>query len=95
MSGDGHHTTPLERALRQIPEQLGHAAWGSLPALVWLGLAPISPVLAGGVAGLALALPREIVDQWPIGRPWDTALDLSFFGLGGAVAGWVWGLVAA
>jgi hypothetical protein len=91
MSGDGHHTTPIERVLRQLIDQPGHMLWGALPAIVVLGLAPISPVLAGAVAGIAIALPREIVDQWPLSRWWDTALDLSFFALGGALAGWIGG----
>ncbi len=45
------------------------------------------PVLDGVLGALLLALPRELVDQWPIERPWDTVLDLSFFVLGGIAVG--------
>jgi hypothetical protein len=91
MSGDGQDTSPLERALRQLIDQPGHMLWGALPAIVVLGLDSVSPILAGAVAGLAIALPREVVDQYPISRWWDTALDLSFFVVGGAVAGYLGG----
>ena len=38
---------------------------------------------AGGLSGFLIALPRETVDQWPIGNWFDTILDLSFFIIGG------------
>lgn len=69
----------------QIGEQVLHFVWSAIP-LVAYSLIPV-PVLNGAIAGLLWALPRELVDQWPIERPWDTVLDLSFFTLGGALAG--------
>ena len=72
--------------MKKALEQLLHLAWGGLalvPVLLWPG------PLGGAASGIALALPRELVDQWPINRPLDTLLDLAMFGLGGAVAGLV------
>jgi hypothetical protein len=46
-------------------------------------------VLTGALSGLLLALPREFVDQWPIDHWSDTLLDLAFFVLGGALAGFL------
>jgi hypothetical protein len=78
--------------LIEIGEQLLHAIWAFAPiAFFWL----ISrrpkwgwrEVVGGAIVGLVIALPRELVDQWPIERPWDTVLDLSFFMIGGALAG--------
>ena len=65
-------------------EQALHALWAfaTLAALA----APWSARARGALSGLILALPRELVDQWPIERPLDTMLDLAFFMLGGALA---------
>lgn len=66
---------------KQIGDQFLHVAWAAAalaPVLLW-------PTWWGGaLSGLAFALPRELVDQWPINRWWDTVLDLAFFGIGGA-----------
>lgn len=73
-------------------EQLGHIAWTYAATIVfWLiiGLPRVGPmaVLGAATAALVFALPRELIDQWPIERPWDTALDLASFTVGGALAG--------
>lgn len=69
---------------KQLIDQAGHFFWS------FLALAPIillPGVVGGALSGLALALPRELVDQWPVGHWKDTILDLCFFTLGGAVLG--------
>jgi hypothetical protein len=88
MAGDGKDTTTLDRVLRSFAEQPGHAAWGFVPVAICFWLWG-HPMLAGALAGLALALPRELIDQRPINRIWDTVLDLVFFAGGGALAGWL------
>lgn len=71
--------------LKELYEQPLHTLW-AWAALVVFYYTPI-PILDGVLGALVLALPREIVDQWPIQRPLDTLVDLSFFALGGALAG--------
>lgn len=88
MSGDGKDTTWLDKLLHNAVEQPGHAAWGFVPIAIYLTLDG-HPIVGGACAAAAAALPREIIDQWPISRWWDTALDLAFFALGGATAGWL------
>jgi hypothetical protein len=70
---------------KKILDQVFHFAWS------FLALAPIvlmdSPIMGGALSGLFLGLPRELVDQWPVGHWKDTILDLAFFTLGGAVIG--------
>jgi len=78
--------------LVEMGEQLLHALWVFVPiALFWLIRERPAwgwrAVVGGALVGLLVALPRELVDQWPIERPWDTVLDLSFFMIGGACAG--------
>ncbi len=78
--------------LLEIADQLLHTLWAFAPIVVfWLILQrpkwPWRAIIAGAVAALVFALPREIVDQWPIERPLDTLLDLAFFVTGGAFAG--------
>ena len=58
-----------------------HFAWAFI-ALLPMAIAG-SVWWAGGLSGLLLALPRELVDQWPINHWSDTFLDLAFFVLGG------------
>lgn len=70
-----------------VRDQVLHLLWSLLPLLIF-HFTPV-PILDGALAGLAWALPREFVDQWPIERPKDTAIDLCFFALGGALAGLV------
>lgn len=72
----------------EILEQLAHIGWAFAPlAVLAAPRAGWWSILLGAAAGLLLALPRELVDQLPIERPWDTALDLSMFAVGGALAG--------
>ena len=73
---------------RKILDQVLHFAWAFIALIPVLTLR--NPVIAGALSGILIALPREIVDQWPIGDWRDTALDLAFFALGGGVVGfWV------
>lgn len=75
----------IGRKFRKILDQVLHFAWAFIaliPVMVW------GPTVVSGIcSALLLALPREIVDQWPINNWKDTLLDLAFFALGGAVAG--------
>ena len=69
---------------KQIIDQTLHFGWS------FIALIPI--LILGGfwgglLSGLLIGLPRELVDQWPVGHWKDTALDLAFFALGGAVIG--------
>jgi hypothetical protein len=79
-------------SLEDTYEQPLHLLWTLLP-LIAFSLIPV-PILNGVVAALLFALPRELVDQWPIERPWDTVKDLVFFALGGATASAIihWGV---
>lgn len=74
---------------QNILDQTLHAAWAFF-ALLPLVIYPDN-LIAGGLSGLLLALPREIIDQWPIGHIWDTVLDLSFFFIGGVLVVFIWG----
>ena len=79
-------------------DQVLHITWGFAVGIVyWLssGLLRMGPmaVLGGASAALVLALPRELVDQWPIDRPLDTVIDTTFFLVGGSIAGLTaWGV---
>lgn len=78
--------------LSQILDQTLHMLWAFVP-IVLFWLVRDRPkwgwraVVGGAVVGLTFALPRELVDQWPIERPWDTVMDLAFFATGGAFGG--------
>jgi len=72
-------------------EQILHLAW-SFFALAPLVLYPES-LIAGGLSGLLLALPRELIDQWPIKHVSDTIIDLGFFIIGGVLAVWIWRMI--
>lgn len=76
----------------EILDQALHMLWAFTPiAFFWLIRRRPKwgwrAVVGGAVAGLCIALPRELVDQWPVERPWDTVIDLTFFMTGGALAG--------
>lgn len=70
---------------RKIIDQIAHFLWA------FIALIPVLIIddhtIGGGLSGLLIALPRELVDQWPIGHWKDTLLDLLFFTLGGAAIG--------
>ena len=82
----------LKDVLSEILDQVLHLLWGFLPLVIFWAASKARRygplVLLGGFLGaVAFALPRELVDQWPINRWWDTVLDLAVFGLGGILAG--------
>lgn len=87
MAGDGVKTTAWKRVWRGAVDQIGHASWAAAAVAAAL-LIPV-PGLNGAVAGLVLALPRELVDQWPIDRWWDTVIDTAAFVMGGAVVSYL------
>lgn len=70
---------------KKVLDQVYHFAWA------FIALAPVlfidSPILGGAGTALLFALPRELVDQWPVRHWGDTVLDLTFFTLGGAAIG--------
>lgn len=77
----------------ELGDQVLHILWGFANiTLVWgaTGVRRLNRWWVIPTCGLAAAvsmLPRELVDQWPIERSWDTALDLTAMLLGGALAG--------
>ncbi len=78
--------------LSEILDQILHMLWAFTPiALFWLIRRRPQwgwrAVVGGAVVGLVIALPRELVDQWPINRPWDTVMDIAFFMVGGGLGG--------
>jgi len=78
----------IGRKWRKILDQPLHFLWAfiALTPVLTLG----NPVIAGALSGILIALPREVIDQWPINDWRDTLLDLAFFALGGGVIGfWV------
>jgi len=70
---------------KQVIDQSLHFLWSLI------ALAPImfidNHVLGGLLSGLFIGLPRELIDQWPIGHWKDTVVDLIFFAWGGAALG--------
>ena len=75
----------MKEVYQQLIDQPLHLIW-AFGALAVFEYTPV-PILDGVLAALVLAAPREFVDQWPINRWWDTLLDLSFFLIGGGLAG--------
>lgn len=78
--------------IKDIYEALLHLMWGFAPIAIFWGASKVRRygpmvLLAGFCGAVAMALPRELVDQWPIDRWWDTLIDLTMFGLGGMLAG--------
>jgi len=70
---------------KQLIDQTLHFLWSFIALIPVLVLN--DKILGGLLSGLLIGLPRELVDQWPIGHWKDTVLDLIFFALGGAVLG--------
>lgn len=84
----------MDEVLSEILDQVLHVLWGFLPFVIFWGASKARRygpmVLLGGFCGaVAFALPRELVDQWPINRVGDMILDTMMFGLGGLLAGLV------
>jgi ABC-type proline/glycine betaine transport system permease subunit len=77
----------IGRKWRKILDQILHFLWAFIALIPVMVMGPT--VIAGIMSALLFALPREIVDQWPIDHWDDTLLDLAFFALGGAVAGMI------
>jgi hypothetical protein len=74
--------------LQEVGEQILHLLWAFGPlAILAVPKTRWWSILTGALAGFILAAPRELIDQLPIERPWDTVLDLTFFIIGGALAG--------
>jgi len=74
----------IGRKWRKRLDQLFHLLWAMI------ALYPIASDpnwYMGGISGFLLGLPRETIDQWPIGHWEDTALDLLFFTIGGIIIG--------
>ena len=77
----------IGRKWRKILDQPLHFLWAFIaltPVAVWG-----ATVAACMLSALLLALPRELVDQWPINDWKDTLIDLIFFALGGAFVGMI------
>jgi hypothetical protein len=75
----------IGRKWRKILDQPLHFLWAFIaltPVVFWEASLP-----ACILSALLLALPREIIDQWPVDDWGDTLLDLLFFALGGAAVG--------
>ena len=77
--------TPLQELGKQLIDQPLHLLW-ALACLATFTFVRV-PILDGVLAALVLALPRELVDQWPIERKWAFFLALAFFAIGGGIAG--------
>ena len=72
---------------KQVIDQTLHFFWSAIALIPILVLD--DKILGGLFSGLLIGLPRELVDQWPIGHWKDTVLDLTFFALGGAAIGFL------
>ena len=77
----------IGRKWRKILDQVMHFLWTFI-ALIPV-LAMDNKVVGATFSAVLFALPREIVDQWPINNWRDTILDLAFFALGGWVIGFI------
>ena len=74
---------------KEIRDQLAHAG-AALQCLVPFGLIPC--ILTGALAGFGIGLVREITEEGEVSLPalkkaLGSRLDLSFWTLGGAIAG--------
>ena len=71
---------------KEIIDQVLHFLWSFIALLP---LAYFGPTIwSGGLSGLFLCLPRELVDQWNGGIGWGKILDIVFFTLGGMAVGY-------
>jgi len=77
----------IGKKYRKMLDQLMHFLWAFvalIPVLIFE-----SQVIGCMCSAILFALPREIVDQWPVDDWADTMLDLAFFALGGVVVGMI------
>lgn len=65
---------------------------GSIFSHGWWAAALVTPAAlwgmhwwTGALTALALEIPREFVEQWPIRRWWDTFYDIGVFMIAGAL----------
>ena len=72
---------------RKILDQVLHFLWAFIALIPVLAME--SHIIGATFSAVLFALPREIVDQWPIDDWGDTLLDLAFFALGGFVIGMI------
>ena len=70
---------------RRVVDQCAHFLWAFVALIPVLVIE--NHILGGAFSAVLFALPRELVDQWPIKHWKDTVLDLVFFALGGAAIG--------
>jgi hypothetical protein len=75
----------LYEIAKQIVDQSLHFTWAFVALSPIVRWGPSAKTFA--FAGFLIAMPRELVDQWPIDRVWDTLLDMSFFVIGGYYIG--------
>lgn len=75
-----------DSVLKEVVDQILHFLWAFIALLPIIYFGPT--FWSGGLSGLFLCLPRELVDQWhgwPIG--WKKWMDIAFFVLGGMAVG--------
>jgi hypothetical protein len=77
----------IGRKWRKILDQVLHFLWAFIALIPVLAME--SHIMGATFSAVLFALPREIVDQWPIDDWGDTLLDLAFFALGGFVIGMI------
>jgi len=75
----------IGRKWRKILDQVLHFLWAFIALIPVLAID--SHVIGAMLTAVLFALPRELVDQWPIDDWRDTILDLAVFALGGAIIG--------
>jgi len=75
----------VNRILKQVVEQFLHFAVGYLVVIAAHTVAPVAPLWLF-LFSSCIVVVREFIVQWPIERPWDTALDMFFWLLGSIVA---------
>lgn len=76
----------LGLVLADTIDQIIHGIWGFslVTVAVQFGM---NSMIGAVILPLIIAVPRELVDQWPVEDVTDTALDTLSFVIGGTVAG--------
>lgn len=77
----------MDELIKQMVDQPLHFLWTFTALCVIVRDQSIKSFV---LAAMIFALPRELVDQWPVGNLWDMLLDMTFFMLGGLAAGILW-----